>query len=200
MNTWHSYPELPNGTDHDFDIIKALYSGKDYFFSLPTETEQTQFIKSVLKNLGHSKDFKVYANRQLLDDSDTVPFVNKEWHYDIHWYTDKDYIFPISLPLVAECEWRYHMEKAVKDGEYYREDGKKLPYSAVRYDFQKLLVSNADLRLMIFKVRHQEDLNLMKDYFDEAIRSYQKLNYTDKFLIVAYQESIKQIYFIQTQK
>jgi hypothetical protein len=116
----------------------------------------------------------------------------------LHWFTDEDYFFPTSLPLVVECEWRNKIQKGtINEGDYYREDGKDISYSAVMYDFQKLLVSNAELRLMIFKLRQFEDLEYMQLYFEKAIEKYKPLQPGDKFLMVAYHEPNKQIYHIQ---
>lgn len=71
-------------------------------------------------------------------------YKNSEWLYDLHWYTEGNEPYsPTSLPLVVECEWN-----PKKRGEK-----KKIPYSGIKYDFQKLLIANADLRLMIFLIK-----------------------------------------------
>ena len=70
------------------------------------------------------------------------------------------------------------------------EDASKQPYSAVKYDFQKLLVANAVLRLLIFRVSHLDNLHNVKDglaiYFKKAIESYKCLQVGSKFLFVCY--------------
>lgn len=116
-------------------------------------------------------------------------FKNSEWLYDLHWYKDNpntDYMTK-ALPLVAEFELGNRREL---------DNGKscKQPYSAVRFDFQKLLVANADIRLMVFQVANferdiiesEKGLNI---YFDNAIKGYDNLKGKYNFLFACYSKN-----------
>ena len=154
---------------------------------IPTlKTQPTNKIKKVLIELGYEKGHCVYANlsrstsrnpkikesqnmqiASWLDEIDKKveeakkkydyfgahTFKNTEWLYDIHWYNDKrnTKYQPEHLYLVAECEFQ-SIRKEHKESE-----GKQ--YSGIKYDFQKLLVTNAYLRLLIFKLSSTNELN-----------------------------------------
>lgn len=77
------------------------------------------------------------------------------------------------LPLVAEFELQNR--RALDNGTCCQ-----LPYSSVRFDFQKLLIANADVRLMVFEVSDFEvdvrDSEKELDvYFEKAIEGYGNL-------------------------
>ena len=179
-------------------IVKKLGSCLEKFFNPNTTVGQrTELIKCELCQLGHQKldgkkGFKVYANRLPKDCPNVLvnKCKNREWLYDLHWYTEnkgkKSGYQPTSLPLVVECEW----------GMKRRGDTTGKPYSAIKYDFQKLLVTNAELRLMIFKItggkNHKKNSDLDK-YFDKAIKSYRHLKKNSKFLFIAFDESARKI-------
>ena len=93
--------------------------------------EWTAAIKTALCDLGRTFQYWVYAHAA------EIPEANRdggEWLYDVTWldYAGDDLV---NVPLVAECEWQ---------GGHHMID-----------DFQKLLLSRADLRLMIFDGSHQ---------------------------------------------
>ncbi len=168
-----------DSSEIEFKIIQtlAIKTQKFFNFSVQKRSQRTRLIKVELIKLGHELGFRVYANGLIDTDLEEVKhnFVNREWLYDLHWYTDvKDYM-PNSLPLVMECEWDNKRPK----------DKSNSSYSAVKFDFQKLIVSNASLRLMIFGAR-QNELNQLGEYFEEAINSYENLLPNSKFLFVSF--------------
>jgi hypothetical protein len=82
---------------------------------------------------------------------------------------------PTSLSLVAEFEWRPK-----------REEDSIVPYSGFKFDFQKLLVANADLKLMVFRTKaNDESFSELDDYFEKAISSYTNLKPGSRFLFIA---------------
>jgi hypothetical protein len=202
MKSWSTYTsetsEVKLGDPISEFIVKKLSSCLEKFFSPATTVGQrTGLIKCALCQLGHEeredkKGFKVYANRLPEDCPNVVSkkCKNREWLYDLHWYTEnkgkKNGYQPTSLPLVVECEW----------GMKRKGDTTGKPYSAIKYDFQKLLVTNAKLRLMIFKItrgkNHKRNSDLDK-YFDKAIKSYRHLEKNPKFLFIAFDESARKI-------
>ena len=163
-------------------------------------SEQTALIKLELVSLGLEKGFWVYANRMEDDEPKFAKsqqkkpnkFRSREWLYDIHWYKDsntKNYT-PIAFPLVIECEWQYQRPEAKF----------KVPYGAVMYDFQKLLITNSDLKVLIFRTsvfEHQRFYEL-DCYFDNAIQSYPNLAQGSKFLFICFYK--KNVFFCEKFK
>jgi len=173
-------------------IILAFGSANDLFFQTQVRPVRTRFVKRTLAILGHSLQYKVYANG--LSDDDLVeinqPFINREWLFDIHFYTDGMEPYSVeSLPLVAECEWNPR-----------RKGDPKVRFSGFKYDFQKLVVSNAELRLMIFKVKSQNDLIELETYFRNVIKNYRHLEMNAKFLFIAFNDKEKTFYYNEIVK
>ena len=80
---------------------------------------------------------------------------------------------------MVECEWDW----------LRADDESGDEFSAIKWDFQKLLVANADLRVMIFKprIRKGKSLNEKLDqYFTETISGYRNLPSGSKFLFIAF--------------
>ena len=112
---------------------------------------------------------------------------NNEWLYDIHWYLDEgdskgekeinnnyreehpeNRYCPIGFQLAVECEWGNN--------------------DAVKFDFQKLLFCNANIRLMVFRSPTHKDLNSLSEYFIRAVEKYPKLCKGSKFVFIAFIE------------
>ena len=69
---------------------------------------------------------------------------------------------PTEIKLVVESEL----------GDYRENDKSGVKSPAVRFDFQKLLVTNAEIRALIFKSRNDKELSELNGYFEEAIKAY----------------------------
>lgn len=180
-------------------IIKQFGCRLINFFK-HTDGNKTKLIKAALALLGDKEleikpHYKVYANRlpSGLRRSDGGKFKPTEWLYDLHWFTDPGGYRLTSVPLVVECEWRWtRTEEKVEPGE------KKDFYGAVKYDFQKLLVTNAKLRLLVFIKRPDspnekvgETVNdKLDEYFENVIKNYDRLADDSKFLFVAFDKNI----------
>ena len=181
-------------------IIHELAACTELFFGCKQAIigQRTKLIKDRLsllgaKSLKNKPSYKVYANRisEYLRQSHGGKFKNVEWLYDLHWYTeaeDDDYI-PTGLPLVVECEWSSYKPK----------DG-RIPFGAIKYDFQKLLVCNAELRLMIFTIRKDDDLVVLDHYFTKAINSYNQLAENSEFLFIGYDRRIGGFHYCEKKK
>jgi len=173
------------------DAYKAEMLGKQKFFSRDTKDgDRTRLIKVALSELGHEMDFKVYSNRlpPSLDKENGGEFKNREWLYDLHWYTEDNdtHYQPISLPLVVECEWRPK-----------RKEDSIIPYSGYKFDFQKLLVANAKLGLMIFIIKKDKPISELDNYFVEAIESYNNLAEDSRFLFIAFDKQIEGFHYAE---
>ncbi len=123
-----------------------------------------------------------------------------EWLYDIHWYLDEgdgkgekeinndhpkkypvDQYCPTGFPLAVECEWK-EIEAEIK------------------FDFQKLLFCNADLRLMIFRRREFKNIGSLSEYFIRAIEKYPKLCRGSRFAFVVFLEESGSIMYSTYRK
>jgi len=159
---------------------------------------QTRLIKDRLSLLGKRKmkgkpKYQVYANgiSENLRQENGGPFKNAEWLYDMHWYLDGDEPYTTTtVPLVMECEWN-----PVLRGEKL-----KVPFSGIKYDFQKLLLANAELRLMIFKVRKTIDLENLYHYFRKNIENYKHLPNGSEFLFISFPKDQKTFFYCEILK
>ena len=188
------------------EIVEKLGSKLEAFFKLKLDGEKTQHIFDALTVLGTGKKdsrgeyFRCLSNRiskELVKKLVKKRVRKGEWLFDLHWYTEKGtdsntFYQPERLHLVVECEWglrRPNDTLTPKD-----------PFGAVKWDFQKLLVSNADLRLMIFKERrrNKDENDNLDIYFREAIESYETLEPGSRFLFVAF--GTQEFYYTEKDK
>lgn len=176
-------------------IITELGKANIEFFSITTSRRpnRTRFIKDKIALLGHHKfGYKVYANglsKNLIQTEGGI-FKNREWMFDLHWYTEGiDPYTTIQLPLVMECEWQ---QKDRRD--------RTIAFSGIKYDFQKLLIANASLRLMIFRVTKIEQFDTLFSYFENNIKQYKHLVKGARFLFVGFHEREKTFYYKETFK
>jgi hypothetical protein len=173
-------------------IVEKLGAGLDVFFE-KSQGEKTEQIMDALSQLGRERGCYSMSSRI----SGTVDkqgynkerFKKAEWLYDLHWYKENKPYGMTDLPLVVECEWEW-----IRDEE--REKKKKLGdekpdnFGAIKWDFQKLLVANANLRLMVFKQRIKASNDELDKYFSETIQDYNHLSPDSKFLFIKFDESI----------
>jgi hypothetical protein len=81
-----------------------------------------------------------------------------------------------------------------------RKGDKVVPFSGIKYDFQKLMVSNAERRLMIFKIKKLTDLEQLSDYFTMNIRHYKHLANGSRFLFIAFYTKTKSMFYLEINK
>jgi len=146
--------------------------------------------------LGHKLGYRVYANglydEQKKEQFDLHNFVNREFLFDIHWYKDKkdEYYMPETISLVAESEL----------GDRRKGDMSKLKNPAVMFDFQKLLVANAELRLLIFKVKNIEELYALETYYEKSIAAYKLLEKGSIFLFACFVQETREFLYCEKFK
>jgi hypothetical protein len=194
MTNWTQYFEghkPPKTTDKLSKVLVAELGQaiSDFFvFDTKVRPQRTTFIKDKLAILGQNKfKYKVYANglSPKLTQLNGGTFKNSEWLFDLHWYVEgKKPYTTTRLPLVMECEWQQK-----------RRGDKKIPFSGIKYDFQKLLVANAEFRLMIFKVVRPSDFEHLSEYFEDNINNYKNLSSGAKFLFIAFYDKEKTFYY-----
>lgn len=171
-------------------------SGEYIYQKREARKPNTNSIKYNLVKLGHKLGYRVYANgltpEQVKEQFDEYGFVCREFLYDVHWYVDKvgEFYTPEHVSLVVESEL----------GDRRKGDKSKSPNPAVKFDFQKLLLANAELRLMVFKTRSLQHLNQLNTYFDEAIKAYDLLRKNDAFLFICFVHDSKEMYYAEKFK
>jgi hypothetical protein len=202
MKNWSSYTLIKNSVETTDPISNHIVTTlgaylTEFFLNECGRPKRTQIIKDALSILGDKElidkpSYKVNANglSDKLRQENGGTFKNTEWLYDLHWHTENEEPYlSTGLPLVVECEWK---PKKKKDS--------KTPYSGIKYDFQKLLVANADLRLMIFIIKTDRDLIELDRYFDLAIKSYRNLIPKSKFIFIGFDERIKGFHYCEKFK
>ena len=199
MTSWTSYQKTSDkikvADKLSKTIIKELGDTTEDFFLFDTKVrpQRTRLIKDKLALLGHNKfKYKVYANglSPNLTQLNGGTFKNSEWLFDLHWYVEgKNPYTTTRLPLVMECEWQQK-----------RKGDRKVAFSGIKYDFQKLLVSNAEFRLMIFKIKNLNDFNFLSEYFEDNISNYEQLLKNSKFLFIAFYDKEKTFYYTEIIK
>lgn len=180
-------------------IVLKLYeiSQKDYTYKTRNVRKlNSNAIKYGMVTLGHELGFRVYANgltnEQKQEQFDKHKFLNKEFLYDIHWYKDKadEHYMPETVSLVAESEL----------GDRRKGDKSMSKNPAIKFDFQKLLIANAKLRLLIFKVKNQRELDELDAYFEKSIATYELLNKGSMFLFICFLHDTKEFLFCEKSK
>ncbi len=120
----------------------------------------TRGIKRRLYDLGCKYDYTICASG-LDGDSEA------EWLYDVVWYKEdgkgQDARL-VDVPMIAECEWNAGI-------------------GHIKYDFEKLLLGNAPLRVMICQAT-TDTMQATKDYFADAIDKYPYNSRDARFLII----------------
>ncbi len=160
------------------EIIERLAANLSTSFYLEGRRLRTTKLFEALTLMGDEKGYKVYSHSLSKEFRGKYPwFVNREWLYDLLWYTEdnEEGYCPLDFPLIVESEWEKKR----------REDKTGDKHSAIKYDFQKLLLSNAGLRLMIFQISKEDELNHLSEYFNNAITKYTPLK-RGEFLFIAF--------------
>lgn len=158
------YHKVPMFQPPEFDPIEGAiktaleeYSHQAIRDNYKKDSKWTEMLVAKLGRLGVANQFKVCA-------SGFRGEFEKEWLYDIVWYNVEGHDEWLSrIPLVVECEWNKEPEE-------------------IKYDFEKLLVSNAEHRLMICYV-HEANRKRIWDCFQNCIRNYLHLVKGDRFMV-----------------
>ena len=146
-------------------------------------------IKTSLALLGKRLGYKVYGNGICKPIAKKEKFKNREWLYDLMWYKDgkEDYIIK-EFNVAFEIEWGNTRYKEEKNNHHIR-------FGEAKYDFQKLIVSNAELCVFIFQINKTMCINKDFEEIIEFIRTqffeYNRLIDNTPFLLVGYDKKRK---------
>lgn len=168
-------------------VVELEEKWENYFLEnyriIKSNKKKTEKLFEFLTELGNNKGYKVYSHslsKEFIERNKGI-FVNREWLFDLCWYTEKGHGYLLkSLDLAVEAEWS-NKRKEDKD-----------QYGGVKYDFQKLLVANMGLCLMVFQVTKEGREKLSK-YFEEVCNLYE-CNKTE-FLFIAFSRKEKTFYY-----
>ncbi len=176
------------------EIIKVFRQITPLLFSKIKRSEKTRVVKKALILLGHKTGYKVYSNS--LDENDLKEigkgFINKEWLYDLQWYTEPKNVYEKNegyitktFSMVMECEW--DIKK--------KEDRSLNDYSAMKYDLQKIICSNASLQVMIFKLKNTCDLIQIDEHMIKILNIYENRTKTSIILLIGVNQKERKIYY-----
>jgi hypothetical protein len=137
----------------------------------------TEQLKKALGRVGRQNGFKVCGSTKEQE-------FEREWLYDLVWYKEDEQGFLIEAPLTVESEWKKDLIKDIK------------------FDFEKLLLSRSNLKLMICNCQNQQ-IGTFVDYFQKAINVCPFVPLGDSFLIAILKlkgiEAVRFEYFEMTK-
>jgi hypothetical protein len=111
-------------------------------------------------DLGQSLGHAVCSSRK------DVGFDNG-WLYDLIWYKNgENNEFLHSVSLILECEWN-------------------TSYKFIKYDFEKLLVCRADLKIMIFQ-SHRKNIETIFGLLERGIAAYGHLGMNEVYFLICF--------------
>lgn len=97
-----------------------------------------------------------------------VPHTEPEWLFDMLWYKYDASNRLASIPFILECEWSRNKVD-------------------VKYDFEKLLVAKADIKLLITQIDFKCD-------FEEGIKTFPKKDQNEMYLLACWQDGSPSIF------
>lgn len=153
--------------------LKIIYQLNNFFEEVKQnnylgDAIWTKRLKEIIGDLGLDLGYQVCCEG-FLDKFE------KEWLYDVVWYVEDDEKRLKKIPLIVESEWDKR-------------------YSAIKLDFEKLLLGNSERRLMICQAKSHE-IDSLFEKFAKAINAFQE-NYGDRFLIaILDSDSLEEFYY-----
>jgi hypothetical protein len=111
---------------------------------------------------------------------------NSEWLYDYLWFTNNDKDTLKNVQLIAESEWRNRNLKE-RDDYFYN----------IRYDFEKLLVSRVQFKLMIFEAGNSNEIKLFIEQLKQVIDNCElpKIDTESYYMFAVWDSAKKEFYY-----
>lgn len=141
------------------EVTQSLREGTKELKPGPYETPWTFAVKSSLIKLGKMKGYRVCA-------SGFPDVAEGEWLYDVVWFLENEQELLAQIPLVCESEW-----------------GNSLNH--VKIDFEKLLLANSELKIMVCQTG-KESVESLIDYFVRAIQTFERPFYPEIYAIAIF--------------
>ena len=144
-------------------IIKEV---KDFILSIPndiipgglSDSEWTAKIKKGFLALGKKFDYETCPDE-----------CNPQWLYDLIWFKNNEKHHLVELGLVLESEWSKYIDD-------------------IKYDFEKLLVAKAPIKVMICQEKNGNVEDLI-EMFNLGIDDHSKKDCCETYLIAIFIES-----------
>jgi len=143
------------------EIRNVLDSFGDDFWN-ESWGDRTRRVKNRIGAIGKAEGYSVYANQSDFGE-------NGEWLFDMTWLVIEDG-FVVNVPLVLESEWKRGDE--------------------IGNDFQKLMVSRAELRVMIFSFPDEESATTEINDLQKAVGLFSAGQASDRYLLATYREDL----------
>lgn len=131
-------------------LIEQIHKG---FKEVNSGTESgqkkwTRAFMNKLRDIGIVEGYKVYSSSC----SEKIPESNGggEWLFDLCWRIEGKEKNLKGLELICECEW-------------------KMNEAAIIYDFQKLAVAKAEIKIMIVQCKAVNEIKQIKKYCKESV-------------------------------
>jgi len=140
-------------------IIEKLSGIPDLFPAGGSDGVWTAAIKKAVIELGKAKGYLLCASG-FPDEAET------EWLYDLVWFKNDENAHLQEIGLLLECEW-------IRD-----------PYQ-IEYDFSKLLVGRAPIKVMIFQDYNGNLADLWK-MLDDALTAFNAPAENETYILAAY--------------
>jgi hypothetical protein len=125
-----------------------------------SEPRWTREVKRVVGVIGTRHGFAVCA-------SGWPKIFYEEWLFDLVWYKNDKNDRLVSVPLVLESEW-------------------SLSFEEVKYDFEKLLVAKAQLRILVHQARTKAALEDVQRKLITLVSEFEGSTKGDRYLFAGW--------------
>lgn len=154
-------------TDLEISLWKTLERIRDEYNLLETQLKTqkwiTRRIQELFGDIGFVNDYDVASS-----------FHGCGWLYDLVWFVNNEDGYLTKVPLVLESEMS---------------DRK---YNALKYDFEKLLLANAELKIMICfgqgNFNYPANVNELINSFESSVKAFTHLSLPSRILILIWED------------
>lgn len=142
-----------------------------------SRTKWTRLVLLKVAQLGCEYGFTPCASRLKASE---VADIESAWLYDFVWYSNCSAERHLSeVPLVLESEWG-NLE-------------------AIRYDFEKLLLAKAGLKVMVFEAADHAAIAIIESFLRQGIRRFTKRSDGETYLFAAFNNDARRFEISQVE-
>jgi len=126
------------------------------------DSEWSKHLKEYIGSLGEKHGWDICA-------SGCKGRFDNGWLYDLIWYHEDPDTHLAEVYLVLESEWR-------------------TPQSDIKYDFEKLLLAKATLKVMVFQ-GNDRNISGLFNFLERGISAFQKRSADETYILAAFNNS-----------